>query len=87
LYILDRESEKEISAMPLRRRDRQTLVPPEDREMSRERGRQVPNPSMERDIHDLRAKVVDMEIKQRGAAGVGDLSDSESENEVGHEGE
>jgi hypothetical protein len=47
----------------------------------------VPNPSMERDIHDLRARVVDMEIKQRGAASVGDLSDSESENEAGHEGE
>jgi hypothetical protein len=63
LYISDRESEKEISSMPPRRRDRQTPDPPEDREMSRERGRQVPNPAMERDIHDLRARVMDMEIK------------------------
>jgi hypothetical protein len=47
----------------------------------------VPNPAMERDMHDLRARVVDMEIKQRCTTGVGDVSDSESENEAGHEGE
>jgi hypothetical protein len=73
--------------MPPRRRDKQTLDLPEDREMSRERGMQVPNPAMEGDIHDLRARVVDMEIKQRCTAGVRDLSDSKSEDEVGHEGE
>jgi hypothetical protein len=78
---------KKISAMPPRRRDRQTPDPPEDREMSRERGRQVPNLAMERDIHDLRARLVDMEIKQRRTTSVGDLSDSESEDEAGHEGE
>jgi hypothetical protein len=68
-----------------RRRDRQTPDPPEDREVSRERGRQVSNPVVERDIHDLRAKVVDMEIKQRRTAGIGDVSESESEDEAGHE--
>jgi hypothetical protein len=78
---------KKISSMPLRRRDRQTPDPPEDREMPEGRGRQVPNPAMERYIHDLRARVVDMEIKQRRTTGVGDVSDFESENEVGHEGE
>jgi hypothetical protein len=87
LYTSDKGSEKGISTMPLRRRDRKTLDPPEDREMSRERGRKVPNPTMERDIHDLHAKVMDMEIKQRCTTSDGDLSDSESENQAGHEGE
>jgi hypothetical protein len=87
LYTSDRESEKRISAMPPTRRDRQTPDPPEEREMPRGRGRQVPNPAMERDIHDLRARVMDMEIKQRRTASVGDVSDFESENEDGHEGE
>ena len=73
--------------MPPRRRDRQTPDPPEKREMLEGRGRQVPNPTMERDIHDLRTRVVDMEIKQRCTAGARDVSDSESENEAGHEGE
>jgi hypothetical protein len=71
--------------MPSRRRDIQTPDPPEDREMSRERGRQVPNPAMERDIHDLHARVVDIEIKQRHTAGVGDVSESKSEDEAGYE--
>jgi hypothetical protein len=87
LYTSDRESEKEISAMPPRRRDRQTPDPPEEREMSRERGRQVQNPAMEREMHDIRARLVDVEIKQRCTAGVGDVSESESEDEAGHEGE
>jgi hypothetical protein len=73
--------------MQLRRRDRQTPNPPEEREMSRERGRKVPNPSMEREMHDLCTRLMDMEIKQRRTTGVGDVSDSESEDEAGHEGE
>jgi hypothetical protein len=52
--------------------------------VSRERGRQVPNPAMERDIHDLRARVVDMEIKQRCTTDIGDVSESEREDEAGH---
>jgi hypothetical protein len=73
--------------MPLKRRDRQTPNPLEEREMSRERGRKVPNPTMEREMHNLRARVMDMKIKQRRTADVRDVSESESEDEVGHEGE
>jgi hypothetical protein len=85
LFVYFRQEKREgISVMPPRRRDRQTPDPPEDREVSRERGRQVPNPAVERDIHDLRARVVDMEIKQRRTADIGDVSESESEDEAGH---
>jgi hypothetical protein len=42
---------------------------------------------MERDMRDIRARLVDMETTQRHATGVGDVSESESEDEVGHEGE
>jgi hypothetical protein len=87
LYISDRESEKEISAMPLRRRDRQTPDPPEEREIPRGRGRQVQNPALEREMPDIRTRLVDMETTQRCTTGVGYVSDSESEDEVGHEGE
>jgi hypothetical protein len=73
--------------MPPRRRDRQTPDPPEEREMPEERGRQVPNPAMEREMHNIRTRLMDVEIKQRRTAGVGDVSESESEDEVGHEGE
>jgi hypothetical protein len=36
-------------------------------------------------MHDLRARLEDMETTQRCTADVGDVSDSESENEAGHE--
>jgi hypothetical protein len=39
---------------------------------------------VERDIHDLRARVVDMEIKQRRRDGIGDVSESKSKDEAGH---
>ena len=81
------KARNKISAMLSRRRDRQTPDLPKDRETPEGRGRQVPNPAMERDIHDLHARVVDMEIKHRHTAGAGDVSDSESENEAGHKGE
>jgi hypothetical protein len=71
--------------MPPRRRDRQTPDPPEDREMSRERGRQVQNPEVERDLHDIHARLVDVEIKQRRTTDIGDVSESESEDDAGHE--
>jgi hypothetical protein len=61
LYTSDRGSEKKISAMPPRRRDRQTPDPPEEREMPRGRGRQVPNPAMEREMRDICARLEDME--------------------------
>jgi hypothetical protein len=47
--------------MPPRRRDRKTLDPPEEREMLRRRGRQMPDLAMEREMRDLRARIEDME--------------------------
>jgi hypothetical protein len=73
--------------MPSRRRDRQTPDLLEEREMPGERGRQVPNPAMEREMHNIRARLLDVETKQRHTVGVGDVSESKSEDEVGHEGE
>jgi hypothetical protein len=70
--------------MSLRRRDRQSLDPEEEREMPRGGGREVQNPEVERDLHNLRARVVDMEIKQRCTTDVGDISESENEDDVGH---
>jgi hypothetical protein len=68
-----------------RRRDRQTPDPPEEREMPRGRGRQVPNPAMEREMRDIHARLEDMETARRRTTGVGDVSESESEYEAGHE--
>jgi hypothetical protein len=73
--------------MPPRRRDMQTPDPPEDREMPRRRGRQMPDPTIEREMHELCARLEDMETAQRRTTGAGDLSDSKSEDEAGHEGE
>jgi hypothetical protein len=39
--------------MPPRRRDMQTPDPPEDREMLRRRGRQMKDPAMEKEMHDI----------------------------------
>jgi hypothetical protein len=36
-------------------------------------------------MRDIRARLMDMEIKKRRIAGVGDVSESESEDEVGNE--
>jgi hypothetical protein len=87
LYTSDKESEKEISTMLSRRRDRQTLDPLEESEMARGRGRQVPNPTMEREMRDIRARLMDMETTQRRTTSVRDVNESENEDEVGHEGE
>jgi hypothetical protein len=73
--------------MSPRRRGRKTPDPLEKREIPGERGRQVPNPTMEREMHNLHARFMDMEIKQRCTASVGDVSEFESEDEAGHEGE
>jgi hypothetical protein len=78
---------RNFTAMPLRRRNRQTLNPPKEWEMPRRRSRQLPDPPKARDVRDLRAGMDAMEITQRCTAGAGDLSDSESENEDEHEGE
>jgi hypothetical protein len=53
--------------------------------MVRRRGRQMTDPIMERQMHDLRARLKDMEIVQRCTVSAGDLSDSESEVEAEQE--
>jgi hypothetical protein len=73
--------------MPPRRRDMQTPDPPEYREMARRRGRQMHDPTMEREMRDLCARLKDMETTQKRTISSGDLSDSESEIEAEHEGE
>jgi hypothetical protein len=85
LFVYFRQEKKEgISAMSPRRRDRKTPDPPKDREMPEGRGRQVKNLEVERDLHDIRTRLMDVEIKQRHTANVGDVSESKSEDEVGH---
>jgi hypothetical protein len=66
------------------RRDRQS-PDPEDREAQRRRGRQVIDPSIERQMSDLRSRLKDMETSQRCIASARDLSDSKSEIEAEHE--
>jgi hypothetical protein len=70
--------------MPPRRRGRQSPDLEEEREMSRERGRLVQNPDMEREVRNLRAKMEDMETSQRRKDDVGDISESENEDDAGH---
>jgi hypothetical protein len=43
------------------------------------------DPTMEREMRDLRARLEDMETVQRCTVSAGDLSDSESEVEDEHE--
>jgi hypothetical protein len=69
--------------MPPRRKDRQTPNPEEEREISRGRGRHMQNLEVEGDLHDIRTRLVDMEIRQRCIADVGDVSESESKDEAG----
>jgi hypothetical protein len=70
--------------MPPRRRDRQSPYLEEERETPRGRGREAQNPEVERDLHNLRTRVVDMEIRQRHTADVGDISEFENEDDAGH---
>jgi hypothetical protein len=85
LFVYFRQGKRERFTMLLRTRDKKTPDIPEEREMPRGRGRQVPNPSTETDLRGIRARLEDMEITQRHIDGVGDVSDSEGENEVEHE--
>jgi hypothetical protein len=55
--------------------------------MPRGRGRQVPNPAMEREMRDIRARLVDMDTTKRRTTSVRDVSEFESEDEFGREGE
>ena len=52
--------------------------------MPRGRGREVQNPEVERDLHNLHARIVDMDIRQRHTVDVGDISESENEYDAGH---
>jgi hypothetical protein len=53
----------------------------------RRRDRPMPNPAVEREMHELRAKLDAMETAQRRTVDTGDISKAESENEAGNEGE
>jgi hypothetical protein len=53
--------------------------------MMRRRDSQMTDPSMEREMHDLRDRIEDMETAQRRTVGAWDLSDSETEVEDEHE--
>jgi hypothetical protein len=68
------------------RRERQS-PDPEDRGNQRGRGRQVQITEMERQIHDLRERLEDMEAAQRRTTSARDLSDSEGEVEAEQQGE
>jgi hypothetical protein len=71
--------------MPPRRRDKKTPDPLEEREIPRRRGRKMHDLAIEREMRDLHARLEDMETTQRCKVGVGDLNDSKSENEAGHD--
>jgi hypothetical protein len=45
----------------------------------------VPNPEVERDLHEIHARVVDVEIKQRRRDDIGDVNESEREDDTQHE--
>jgi hypothetical protein len=70
--------------MPPRRRDRQSTDLKEEREEPRGRGRQVQNPEVDRELHNLHAMIVYMDIRQRRKDDVGDISEYENEDDTGH---
>jgi hypothetical protein len=47
----------------------------------------MPDPAREREMHELRARLDAMETTQRHTVDAGDISEAESENETGNEGE
>jgi hypothetical protein len=47
----------------------------------------MPDPTMEREMCELRARIDAMDTTQRHTVDVGDISEDESENEAGNEGE
>jgi hypothetical protein len=55
--------------------------------LPRRRDRPMPDPAVEREMRELRARLDSMETSQRCIVDTGDISKDESENEVGHEGE
>jgi len=81
-FLFIREIERREDTMPPRR-ERQS-PDREDRDIQR-RGRQPGNPEMERQIRDLRTRLEEMETAQRRGAGKVEFSDSEVEEEAGHD--
>jgi hypothetical protein len=65
------------------RRERQS--PDHEYRDARRRGRLAGNPDMEHQLQDLRTRLEEMETTQRRGAGAGEFSDSEVEEEAGHE--
>jgi hypothetical protein len=53
----------------------------------RRRDKSMPDPTMEREIHELCVRLDAMETTQRRTIDARDFSEAESENEAGHEGE
>jgi hypothetical protein len=53
----------------------------------RRRDRPMPDPAMEREMRELHARLDPMETAQRRTVNAGDISEDESENEAGNEGE
>jgi hypothetical protein len=53
----------------------------------RRRDRPMPDPAVEREMRELRARLDAMETTQRRTVNIGDISEAESENEAGNEGE
>jgi hypothetical protein len=41
-------------------------------------------PEVERDLHNLRDMVVDMDIRKRRTTDIGDISESKNEDDAGH---
>jgi hypothetical protein len=83
-FSLFRVAERSRYTMPPRR-ERQS-PDREDRD-ARRRGRPAGNPEIERQMRDLRARLEEMETAQRRGVGAGEFSDSEVEEEAGHEAE
>jgi hypothetical protein len=48
----------------------------------RRRDRKLPDPTMEREMHELRVRLDTMETTQRCTVNVGDIREDESENEA-----
>jgi hypothetical protein len=55
--------------------------------LSRIRDRPIPDPTMEREMSELCARLDAMETEQRHIVNVGNINEAESENEAGNEGE
>jgi hypothetical protein len=68
-----------------------SIVERKDKKISsmppRRRDRPMLDPAVEREMHELHARLDPMETTQRHTADVGDISEDESENEAGNEGE